>query len=273
MYTIPQPDFFDEDGTWHRAVLVDDSRVRISITRDGRLKCFDARRQLCSNTIHKVLRRMVVEIPLPPLNLMNAPARTNASRPQIAPIIHLSSPSLFEAVAKAVIRQVVRADHAKRVLHKFVARFGDQVSGDPSMKLFPTPVEIMQTHISELREVGLGFKSQIMHHVAAAFLTRPLEEHVIAAANGDAIELLSTIDGIGDWSARIALCDFRGDWSVYPFGDLAIRTWAPRLCPKQTWPSLPHEFEAAWRETYRENAGLMACWLLATANKQRALRV
>ncbi|MFD5558584.1 hypothetical protein ACFWIA_32725 [Streptomyces sp. NPDC127068] len=60
------------------------------------------------------------------------------------------------------------------------------------------------------------------------------------------VKALQEVSGIGPWTAACAAADFTGDYSVYPHGDLAVRTWARKAAPTALLPDDPREFETAW---------------------------
>ncbi|XVS65500.1 hypothetical protein ACQPYE_05405 [Actinosynnema sp. CA-299493] len=47
---------------------------------------------------------------------------------------------------------------------------------------------------------------------------------------------------IGPWTAGATVADITNDYSLYPYADLAVRTWADHLSTGRTWPEAEPEF-------------------------------
>jgi hypothetical protein len=57
---------------------------------------------------------------------------------------------------------------------------------------------------------------------------------------------LPSLRRIGPWTAGAAAADWSNDFAVYPYGDLAVRTWAAKAAPHAGWPGDEHGFRTRW---------------------------
>lgn len=109
---------------------------------------------------------------------------------------------------------------------------------------------------------GLGYKAPRIPHIAQDLLDK-----LGSLSSEEAVALLQTVKGIGRWTAGVAICDVRGDWSIYPFEDLAVRTWAARLWPGFHWPQDERAKMLAWQAIHGAYIGHITCYLLAHAGR------
>jgi DNA-3-methyladenine glycosylase II len=61
------------------------------------------------------------------------------------------------------------------------------------------------------------------------------------------VDALQVVPRIGPWTARAAVADWANDWALYPYADLAVRTWARRAAPSYDWPADEPTFGQIWR--------------------------
>ncbi|MFI0791464.1 hypothetical protein ACH4OY_01985 [Micromonospora rubida] len=118
----------------------------------------------------------------------------------------------------------------------------------------------------EFTESGMAFKRRPLRHAATAFLTHcgswwELSPSVL-------VKELQTIPGIGPWSAGAAVADWSNDWSLYPYSDLAVRTWARRANPDHPWPADEPSFARTWRGVTGEHLGTYTLLTLALGCRQ-----
>ena len=168
---------------------------------------------------------------------------------------------------KAILRQVISATQAKKLLHRFVLEYGPAVEGDEAVSYgFPSLEEIAALSPERLIACGLGYKARVIPRVARDLLDTHLEEQIQGLPAEMAVEQLERLKGVGRWTARVTICDLMGNWSVYPFEDLAVRRWAARLWPGADWPREEKAFLHAWQDVNGPYTGVVTCYLLAHAN-------
>lgn len=197
------------------------------------------------------------------------PSQVPARSPLTAPlrtlgvVARFANPSLWDALATAIVRQVIRAAQARRLYREFCDAYGPRValSGDKDINAFPSPEHLLALSDADFTNSGMGFKCRPLRHAARAFLTNgstwcQLTPSVL-------VKELQTVKGIGPWSAGAAVADWSNDWSLYPYGDLAVRTWAGHIAPEYPWPDDEAAFARAWQRLTGDHLGTYTLLTLA----------
>jgi DNA-3-methyladenine glycosylase II len=267
-----RPDFFDINGAWRRPLMFANVPAVVSVHLDGTIGV-EPQSDLPPRYRHEVLstvNRVLQPVEMPAGALRLLPPRLRRQFREMSPLVQIRSESLFEAVTKAVLRQVIRAAHATQLTDRFISELGQQVNLPSGQHcLFPTPEQVLQLTLPQLRRLGVGFKARTLAAVAEAFL---LDSFTYAPGDSIAALLirLRAISGVGRWSAGVAVSDFLGCWSEYPVDDLAVRTWAKHLWPEVAWPANPELFDAEWRIRTRGHTGAITFYLLTLGCYQSA---
>ncbi|WP_435077392.1 DNA-3-methyladenine glycosylase family protein [Halococcus sp. AFM35] len=120
----------------------------------------------------------------------------------------------FERLVVSIINQSVSTASANAVRERVFALFDDV-----------TPAAVLAADEERLREAGLGeTKTEYVRNAARAFRERDLTpEGFSDAPNGEVIDELTEIRGVGEWTARMYLIFALGREDVLPLGDLAVR--------------------------------------------------
>lgn len=135
-------------------------------------------------------------------------------------------PNYFRSLARGIISQQVSGAAAASILRKFTALFytANEAAPDPPAEFFPTPQQVLDRAIPELRTAGLSErKAQYMQSLATEFLTDPSLPELHTLSNEDVIEKLTKVKGIGIWSVQMFLIFSLGRWDVFSTGDLGIQ--------------------------------------------------
>jgi DNA-3-methyladenine glycosylase II len=179
---------------------------------------------------------------MPSLRVAEATAEVAARDPAMAALIARAGPcSLrgtrdragdFAALAEAIVYQQL-AGRAAAAIH---ARFRALVPGEL------TPDTVLALSEDALRAAGLsGAKTTSIRDLAAKVSdgTVPLRG-IARLADDEIVRLLSTVRGIGRWTAEMFLIFRLGRLDVWPVDDLAVRSGyamafglAPSPSPKQ----------------------------------------
>lgn len=162
-------------------------------------------------------------------------------------VVHrLGNPWLWDAITTAILRQVVRAAQARALYRRWCQAHGMSLAGERgTLALPPGPETVLALPDAAFAETGTAFHRTALQAAARAYL-----EHAatwIGLLPGDLVKALDAVPRIGPWTAQAATADFIGDFSVYPHGDLAVRTWAGRIAPGYDWPAKDVAFETHWR--------------------------
>lgn len=165
----------------------------------------------------------------------------------LGPVGRFRNSNLWDAIGLAIIRQVVRAGQSKKMYRTFSATYGEQVPipGADRYGLFPAPNVVLTLSAEQFSTVGMAFKRAPLKAAAEAYLTYGDKWHELPPEV--LIQELQEVPRIGPWTAHAAVADWCNDWSLYPYSDLAVRTWARRAAPSFDWPADDAAFGRAWR--------------------------
>lgn len=178
-------------------------------------------------------------------------------------VARLSNLSLWTAIGTNVIRQVIRAGHARKMYETFCREYGESIliNAEINYCLFPSPEECLKISDDEFAKLGMSFKKKALRSVAEAYINN---KNTWIKMDGDTlIRELMGVKQIGDWTARATVADWTNDWSYYPHSDLAIRTYARKVLPLIEWHDDPNSFDSQWRDLAQDQ--LSALTLLAIA--------
>jgi len=181
----------------------------------------------------------------------------------LGPVARFRNPSLWDALATAIVRQVIRAAQAKKLYRAFCEAYGEQVHlpGGGSLARFPAPHTVLGLGEQQFAEVGMAFKRRPLQRAAEAFLATGAGWAQLAPAV--LVKELQAVPGIGAWTAGAAVADWSNDWALYPYADLAVRTWATRAAPSQAWPDDEASFARQWRALAGEHLSTFTLLTLA----------
>lgn len=155
------------------------------------------------------------------------------------------NPDVWDALATAIVRQVIRAGQARKLYRAFCESHGERVSTeDGDTWLFPTPETVLAVSDAEFARLGLAFKARPLRAAAEAFLQFGQKWAELAPAV--LVHEVQCVPRIGPWSAGAAVADLSNDYALYPYADLAVRTWAKCLAPERTWPESEASFARVW---------------------------
>ncbi|SFK93038.1 DNA-3-methyladenine glycosylase II [Streptosporangium canum] len=171
------------------------------------------------------------------------PAELRTALNQLGPVQRWRNADLWEALATAIIRQVIRAGQARKMHAAFRTAAG-QAAGPTA--LIPTPEEVLALSPEQFAALGMAFKRRPLQAAAAAYLAHRAEWAELAP--DVLVKAVQAVPRIGPWTAGAAVADYSGDFTLYPFADLAVRTWAALADPATTWPTDEPSFAGLWQE-------------------------
>lgn len=177
------------------------------------------------------------------------------------PVQRVRTPSLWEALGTAIIRQVIRADQARLMYERFCSAHGRPLGGAPSA--FPSPRYVLDLIEQDFTELGMKFKARPLRAAAEAFVEygakwQGLKPDLL-------VDEVQAVPRIGPWTAGAAVADFTGDFSLYPYGDMAVRKWVSTAAPGIDWPDDEATFAAQWRSFASTRAELSTLTVLTLA--------
>jgi len=158
----------------------------------------------------------------------------------------------FQALVRAIAHQQLHAAAAQRILARFIERCGE---GE-----FPQPRQVLAAADAQLRGAGFSFaKIAALKDLAARTLAGmvPSRAELDTLADGEIIERLTAVRGIGRWTVEMMLMFQLQRPDVLPVDDFGVRNGfrlAYRLRGMPTPRALaqfgerwrPHRSLAAW---------------------------
>ena len=201
----------------------------------------------------------VIDLPsIPP----SVPVSLRSNLTAIGAVVRWRTPDLWDAIATAIIRQVIRADQARLLHDRFRAAHGRPVeSPHGTAYLMPEAAAVANLPAEAFTSLGLAFKRRPLQAAAAAYLEQRTKWSELPPAQ--LVEQLQTVPRIGPWTAGAAVADFTHDWTLYPHGDLAVRKWAALAAPDVDWPEKEDAFAAQWRRITGDQLGSLTLFTLA----------
>ncbi len=198
------------------------ARPQLNVTLEGRasaaeLKEAEARARQIFSTEHdlKKFRARVAGDPL--MSRLEAEHRG----------LHIARwPSVFEALVISILSQQISTAVAMTLKRRVVEKYGERLAvGDETFLAFPTAEALAGAAPEELRALGLsGSKVTAVMELAQKARDGELDENVLRLDDNEAlISRLTTLRGIGRWTAEWALMLHFGRTDVFPAGDLALR--------------------------------------------------
>lgn len=200
---------------------------------------------------HVYLDQIRGEGPAPVLDVIDSASVAGTDPVALAlraagPVARLRNPDLWDAIATSIIRQVIRSGQARKLYRGFCHEHGGTVETSiGTVALFPSPDTVLALPDAEFARLGLAFKCGPLRSAARAYLefgAKWLEldpERLLAE--------IQTVPRIGPWTAGATVADTTNDYALYPFADLAVRTWAKHLASGRSWPDTEPEFARAWQ--------------------------
>lgn len=127
----------------------------------------------------------------------------------------------YQELVGSIISQQLSVKAAATIEGRFVALFNH----------FPTPEEILDRDIDELRSVGLsGQKTIYIRDLAARVLDGSVRfDHLASCTNDEIIAELTAVKGIGIWTVHMFLLFCMGRLDVLAVGDLGIKNAVTKL--------------------------------------------
>jgi DNA-3-methyladenine glycosylase II len=200
---------------------------------------------------------------LPRIGMAGRAPELSSALAALGAVTRFRTSDLWEAIATAIIRQVVRAAQAKRLYRDFCQAYGQRVtnlSGE-GYALFPTAETLLGLHDEQFASVGLTFKRRPLRAAAETYVQHAT--HWRDLPSGALVHELQRIPRIGPWTAGAAVADHSNDFTHYPYADLAVRTWAKRAAPSYAWPDSEQAFARLWQRLAGDQLATLTLLTLA----------
>lgn len=170
-------------------------------------------------------------------------AHLSTSDPQLAFLIETYPKPEFTAhtnyyheLVDSIISQQLSVKAARTIEGRFKDLFGGE---------FPSPHQILEKDVEELRAVGLSRpKARYIQDLALKIIEGEVKFDTLdQLSNQEIIDELTKVKGIGVWTVHMFLMFCMGRLDVLPVGDLGIRNGVMKLYELSSVPE-PSEIEA-----------------------------
>ncbi|HEY9389422.1 MAG TPA: hypothetical protein VIR27_06570 [Mycobacteriales bacterium] len=265
-------DAFDFVMTEHAAWLPSGGgRQRVLVAADGGHWLVTARgHTLTLDALNNCTAEPVCDIFTLPKGLSTVSELTTTLR-RLGSVVRFRNTDLWDAVGTAIIRQVIRAGQSTKLYRAFCGAYGERVAlpNGGRYALFPTPAVVLGLSDEQFDSIGMAFKRRPLRAAAEACLEQGAKWRELAP---DALAAeLQTVPRIGPWTAHAAVADWSNDWALYPYADLAVRTWARRAAPGYDWPDDEPTFGRIWRDLAGEHLCSQTLLTLAWGSQHGAI--
>ena len=164
----------------------------------------------------------------------------------------------FLVLCKAIIAQQISTKAAESITRRFQALFAGQN---------PTPKEVVRISKLKLRNAGLsGQKVKYLKDLGARFLDGSIRPHRLTYQNNEeVIETLTSVYGIGRWTAEMFLIFSLNRIDVLPLGDLGLKAGIKKIYNMRSLPS-PKKMLALGKKWHpMETVGTWYAWRIQDA--------
>jgi DNA-3-methyladenine glycosylase II len=138
----------------------------------------------------------------------------------------------------------------------------------------PTPQQLIDAKEEDLRKAGLsGAKVRYVKDLALATQDGRLDlAHIATLPNQEVISQLTTVKGIGEWSAHMFMIFGLGRLDILPWGDLGIRKAAQSVYKLKNLP-LKDDLEKIAKKNKWSPYESVASWYLWKSLENEGIRI
>ena len=231
-----------EDGVYRRLLDLDDKLVLASVRSIGTLDAPELALELqgpelspddVESATDRVSWLLGVDQDLAPFYELGRADQAMAGLVEQFYGLHLPhTASVFEALVLAVLGQQISTSVARIIRTLLIETFGPSAEFDgETYYAFPRPASIWASSPDELHTMKLTQrKSEYVHGLAGSALDPEMGlERLEELTDGEIVEKLVALRGVGMWTAQWALIRAVGRPDALPLGDLALRRVVSRL--------------------------------------------
>ena len=164
----------------------------------------------------------------------------------------------FLVLCKAIIGQQISIKAADSIAKRVQCLFENQI---------PTPEKMEAISIELLRQSGLsGQKVKYLKDLAAKFLDGSIRPHRFPYQNNEeVVEALTSVYGIGRWTAEMFLIFSLGRLNILPIADLGLQAGIKKIYKMRSLPS-PKRMLALGKKWHpMETVGTWYAWRIQDA--------
>lgn len=231
-----------DDGTYRRALGVGTRAVTVEVSQVGEP---NAPRLVVSNLTggrltagertaveHQLVRLLGVDVDLGGFyDLADRDPRVGRLADRMLGVKPPRFTSLFEALANAIANQQISLEVGIELLNRFTDAFGERPADEHGLVAFPAADTVMGASIAELRALGFSTrKAEYLISCAHVVATGAIDDTTLEASDrAAATAMLTSLRGIGRWSAEYVLLRGLGRIDVFPADDVGARNKLERF--------------------------------------------
>lgn len=173
--------------------------------------------------------------------------------------------TLWETLVQIVVSQQINLKFAHSILYELAQELGRRARFDDTLYFtFPAPARIARLNENELRTFRLSRgKASTLLRLAEVFQSGHLsEEKLEGLTDEETIEVLTSIKGVGRWTAEFTLLRGMSRFDVFPGGDLGVVKYLAQGLLGHSKP-VPEEDMREFAERWRPHRGLALIYTYA----------
>lgn len=167
----------------------------------------------------------------------------------------------YELTVRAILGQQVSVKAATTLAGRIAERYGQKIDTGGLARLFPTPQKLMRARFSDIGLVGA--RAETIRRVSRAVVNGELNFEASQDPD-DFRETLTSIRGIGDWTAHYVSMRALKNPDAFPAADLGLLRAFDGDAGRRLKPAELEQKSAAWRP-WRAYAALLL-WSSATGS-------
>jgi DNA-3-methyladenine glycosylase II len=152
----------------------------------------------------------------------------------------LAIPDLFEALCWSIIGQQINLTFAYKLKRRFTEDYGTKLTYENSdYYLFPKPETVANIKVEDLLPLQFSNrKAEYLIEIAKQFVSGNISKEILSAqTTAEAIRLLVSVRGIGEWTANYALMKSLKRLECVTYGDVGLYNALHNLKGFQKRPS------------------------------------
>ena len=262
-----------DGSTYRRAVSVHGGPVALSVSQNGRRdepylrvgltgRPMDRRTEALARSALERLLGLTVDV--------SAFAEMAAQDPLLGPLADRMQglkpprfPTVFEALVNGIACQQLSLSVGIHLLNRLTTDYGQPAANDPDgPRAFPGPEELASTQVQRLNRHGFSAaKAHTIVETARAVVAGTLDlEGLEGLDDQEAMKLLTTLRGVGRWTAEYVLLRGLGRLHIFPGDDVGAHNKLRRFLGVEG--PLGYERTERLVERWRPYAGMVYFHLL-----------
>jgi DNA-3-methyladenine glycosylase II len=225
-----------DGSSYRRALALTDGEVELRVTQEGgpetprlTVALVESRLGRCGEPtgVSALERLLGLRVDLSDFYLMAA--RDSVIGPLVARFRGVKPPrfpTVFESLVNAVANQQLSLESGLSLLNRLAASYGRSVTMGPGpLHAFPRPQDLAGLEPQALCDLGFsGRKATTIVEISRAVVTGRLDlESLDSLADDEVVSQLTSLSGIGRWSAEYVLLRGLGRLHVFPGDDVGAR--------------------------------------------------